>query len=109
MYKEVRADVYFLSPEEGGRDRSVDLRDPDGPLYRLLADFEFGHTESGHKIFCAAQVMLDEPGFIEPGVRQTVRMGLQCPERVIRPGARFELAEGPRRVVARGTIVSIEE
>lgn len=41
IYKEVRAKVYFLSPEEGGRSRNVDLTNQ-RTLYRLLGDFGLG-------------------------------------------------------------------
>lgn len=108
-YREVWAEVYFLSSEEGGRCFPVDLSEPDSSLYRPLADFGFGDTEDGFPIRCAAQVMLDEPGFIEPGVKRTLRVAFQCPEDTVRPGAHFELGEGPRKVVARGRVVSIIE
>ncbi len=59
-------------------------------------------------MLCAAQVMLEESGFVEPGVRHTVRTGLQCPERVITPAAEFELAEASKRS-RRGAVISLLE
>jgi translation elongation factor EF-Tu-like GTPase len=107
-YKKVRAKAYFLSPEEGGRSQNVDLRDPQGPVYRLLADFGFGHTKEGYKMHCAAQVMLDKPGFIELGLEQAVLIAFQCPERAVKPGARFDLSEGSK-IVASGIVLSVLE
>jgi translation elongation factor EF-Tu-like GTPase len=107
-YKKVSAKVYFLSPEEGGRKQKVDLRDPQGPRYRLLADFGFGYTEDGYKMHCAAQVMLDKPGTIDLGAEQTVLIAFQCPDQAVKPGARFDLSEGPK-IVARGIVLSVLE
>jgi hypothetical protein len=41
VYKKVRAKVYFLTPEEGGRTRNVDLLHTRSP-YELLADVRLG-------------------------------------------------------------------
>src|SRR5919107_1029006 len=76
--KLVRAKAYFLSPEEGGRSRDVDLRNPQS-RYEMLADFRLGFTEPGHKRYCAAEVAREDgPGYIELGVEQTVLVGLYC-------------------------------
>jgi hypothetical protein len=64
-YKELWSDVCFLTPEEAeGRNRNGDLLDPQGSSYHLLADFGLGYKE-GYKMYCAAQVMLDSPGFVK--------------------------------------------
>lgn len=113
-YKEVRARTYFLTPEEGGgRSRNVVLvADPQYDEYRPLADLGPGYTEDGLKMYCEARVMLDDPGCIELGTEQTVRIGLRCPkgviERVIKPGATFDLTEGAR-VVARAKVLTVLE
>jgi micrococcal nuclease len=49
--------VYFLTPEEGGRTRNVDLRNPRSP-YDVLADLGLGHTEDGFPIRAAAGASL---------------------------------------------------
>ena len=46
VYNRVRAKVYFLTPEEGGRTRNVDLLHSRSP-YVLLADVGLGYTEDG--------------------------------------------------------------
>jgi len=100
--------VYFLKPEEGGRRRNVDLRDPRYP-YELLADFGLGYTENGVPIRCMARVELETgPGYIELGMEQTVQIELQCIEGVVRPGVRFALSEGSK-VVARATVITVLE
>ena len=81
---------------------------PQRNLYRLLADFGFGYTEEGYKIHCAAQVMLDKPGTIELGAEQTVLIAFECPDHAVKPGARFDLSEGPK-IVARGTVLAVLE
>src|SRR5918997_985067 len=57
VYNRVRAKVYFLTPEEGGRTRNVDLRNPRSP-YDVLADLGLGHTEDGFPIRAAAGASL---------------------------------------------------
>jgi hypothetical protein len=86
----------------------VDLRNTEDPLYRLLADFAFGYTKEGYKIHCAAQVMLDNPGFIELGVEQAVLKAFQCPDQAVISGARLDLSEEPK-IMARGTVLSVLE
>ena len=81
---------------------------PKRTLYRLLAGFGFGYTEEGYKIHCAAQVMLDKPGTIELGAQQTVLIAVEYPDHTVKPGARFDLSEGPKNV-ARGTVLSVLE
>jgi hypothetical protein len=72
VYKKVRAKVYFLTPEEGGRTRNVDLLHTRSP-YELLADGGLGYTEDGLPIRGWARVELEgDPGYIELGVMQTV-------------------------------------
>jgi translation elongation factor EF-Tu-like GTPase len=110
VYKKVRAKVYFLTPEEGGRGRDVDLR---GPRFRymVVADFGLGHTEDGVPIRCAARVGLEGEGggYVELGVEQTVQVEVQCAEGVVvEPGVRFELSEG-LNVVARATVLTVLE
>jgi hypothetical protein len=110
IYSRVRAKAYFLTPEEGGRDRDVDLRDPH-LRYELLADFGLGHTEDGFPIRCAARLGLegDDGGYVELGVEQTVQIEVQCAEEaVVEPGVRFDLSEGPK-VVAHATVLSVLE
>jgi hypothetical protein len=107
--KVVRAKAYFLTSEEGGRNRNVDMSDPRYQEYEVLADFGFGYTEEGVPIRAPARVALEEgPGFIELRVEQRVLVGLYCPAEVVKPGARFELSEGPK-VVARCTVLSVIE
>ena len=72
----VRAEAYFLSPDEGGRSRDVDLRDP-RRRYEMLADFGLGRMEHGRQRYCAAVVALEDgPGYIKLGIEQTVLIGL---------------------------------
>ena len=79
--KLVRAKAYFLSPEEGGRSRDVDLHDP-RRWYEMLANFGLGRTEDGRQKYCAAVVALEGgPGYIKLGVEQTVLVGLTAPMR----------------------------
>ena len=101
--------MYFLTPEEGGRSRNVDLRDPRHP-YEVLADLGLGHTEDGFPIRCMARVGLEGgPGYIELGMEQTVQVELQCIEGVVvEPRVSFDLSEGAK-VVARATVVSVLE
>lgn len=104
----MRAKAYFLSPEEGGRGRDVDLRDPRYP-YELLAVFGLGRTKNGVPIRCMARVQLEgAPGYIELGVEQTVQIEVQCIDGAVEPGVRFYLAEGPK-VVARAMVISVLE
>jgi len=106
--KLVRARAYFLSPEEGGRSRDVDLRDG-RRRYEMLADFGLGRTEEGRQRYCAAVVALEDgPGYIELGVEQVVLVGLYCPDAVVQPTVTFDLSEGPK-VVARATVLSVLE
>ena len=108
VYNRVRAKAYFLTPEEVGRTRNVDLRDPRYP-YEVLADFGLGHTEDGVPIRCIARVALEgEPGYIELGVEQTVQVEVQCIEGVVEPDVEFDLSEGPK-VVAKATVLSVLE
>ena len=108
VYSRVRAKAYFLTPEEGGRSRDVDLRDSRHP-YELLADFGLGYTESGFPKRCLARVQLEgDPGYIELGVEQTVQIEVQCIDGVVEPGVCFDLCEGPK-VVARATVLSVLE
>ena len=108
IYNRVRAKVYFLTSEEGGRSRNVDLSDLRYP-YEVLADFGLGHTQDGVPIGCMARVELEGgPGYIELGVEQTVQVELQCIEGVVEPEVSFDLSEGPK-VVARATVLSVLE
>jgi len=96
--KVVRAKAYFLTPEEGGRDRKiyfeVDVRDPRHQEYQVLADFGFGYTEEGIPIRAPASVALEGgPAHIELGVERTVLVGLFCPAAVVKPGANFDLSD----------------
>ena len=102
--------MYFLAPEEGGRGRDVDLRDP-RLRYEVLADFGLGRTEDGLPIRCAARLWLEGEGrgYVELGVEQTVQVEVQCAEgAVVEPGVRFALSEGPK-VGARATVLSVLE
>ena len=101
--------MYFLTPEEGGRTRNVDLRNPRSP-YDVLADLGLGHTEDGFPIRCMARVELEGgPGYIELGVEQTVQVELKCIEGVVvEPRVSFDLSEGPKEV-ARATVLSVLE
>ncbi len=106
--KLVRAKAYFLSPQEGGRSRNVDLRSPYS-RYEMLADFGIGYTKEGHKRYCPAEVAPEDgPGYIELGIEQTVLVGLYCPDAVVQPTVSFDLSEG-RKVVARATVLSVLE
>jgi translation elongation factor EF-Tu-like GTPase len=109
VYNRVRAKVYFLTPEEGGRRCNVDLRNPRSP-YDMLADLGLGHTEDGFPIRCMARVGLEGgPGYIELGVEQTVQLELRCIEGVVvEQGDSFDLSEG-LEVVARATVISVLE
>jgi translation elongation factor EF-Tu-like GTPase len=109
VYNRVRAKVYFLQPEEGGRSRNVDLLHS-RTSYVLLADLGLGYTEDGFPIRCWARVELEGgPGYIELGVEQTVQVELQCGEgAAVEPGVSFELSEGAK-VVARATVLSVLE
>ena len=107
-YTRVRARVYFLTPEEGGRSRNVDLRNPRSP-YDLLADVGLGNMEEGFPMRFMARVGLEGgSGYIELGVEQTLQIELECIEGLVRPGVSFDLCEGPK-VVARATVVSVLE
>jgi translation elongation factor EF-Tu-like GTPase len=109
VYNRVRARVYFLTPEEGGRSRNVDLHSHRSP-YDLLADLGLGYTEDGFPIRCMARVELEgDPGYIELGMEQTVQIELRCIEGVVvEPGVSFDLSEGAQ-VVARATVLSVLE
>ena len=109
IYNRVRAKVYFLMPEEGGRTRNVDLLHSRSP-YVLLADVGLGYTEDGFPLRCWARVELEgAPGYIELGVEQTVQVELRCGEgAVVEPGVSFDLAEGPK-VVAKATVIAVLE
>ena len=109
IYNRVRAKVYFLTPEEGGRTRNVDLLHSRSP-YILLADVGLGYTEDGFPIRGWARVELEgDPGYIELGVEQTVQVELKCIEGVVvEPGVGFDLSEGSK-VVARTTVLSVLE
>src|SRR5918998_1816777 len=97
VYNRVRAKVYFLTPEEGGRRRNVDLRNPRSP-YDMLADLGLGHIEDGFPIRCMARVGLEGgPGYIELGVEQTVQVELRCIEGVVvEQGVSFRPLRGTR-------------
>ncbi len=89
----------FPNPKEGGRNRNVNLSGPRYQECEVLADLGLGCTEEDFPIRAPASGALEEgPGFIELGVEQTVLVGLYCPAEVVKPGARFELSEGPRGV-----------
>jgi hypothetical protein len=109
IYNRVRAKVYFLMPEEGGRTRNVDLHHSRSP-YVLLADVGLGYTEDGFPLRCWARVELEGgPGYIELGVEQTVQVELRCGEgAVVEPGVSFDLAEGPK-VLAKATVIAVLE
>ena len=109
IYKRVRAKVYFLTPEEGGRTRNVDLLHSRSD-YILLADVGLGYTEDGFPIRGWARVDLEgDPGYIELGVEQTLQVELQYGEgAVVEPGSSFDLAEGPK-VVAKATVIAVLE
>jgi translation elongation factor EF-Tu-like GTPase len=109
IYKRVRAKVYFLTPEEGGRTRNVDLIHSRSD-YILLADVGLGYTEDGFPIRGWARVELEgDPGYIELGVEQTLQVELQYGEgAVVEPGSSFDLAEGPK-VVANATVIAVLE
>jgi translation elongation factor EF-Tu-like GTPase len=109
IYNRVRAKVYFLMPEEGGRTRNVDLLHSRSP-YVLLADVGLGYTEDGFPLRCWARVELEGgPGYIELGVEQTVQVELRCGEgAVVEPGVSFDLAEGSK-VVAKATVIAVLE
>jgi hypothetical protein len=109
IYNRVRAKVYFLMPEEGGRTRNVDLLHSRSP-YVLLADVGLGYTEDGFPLRCWARVELEGgPGYIELGVEQTVQVELRCGEgAVVEPGVSFDLAEGPK-VLAKATVIAVLE
>ncbi len=107
IYNRVRAKAYFFTPEEGGRGRDVDLRDPRF-RYMVVADFGLGHDEGGLPIRCAVRVGLEGEGggYVELGVEQTVQVEVQCAEEaVVEPGVRFSLSEGSK-VVARARKLS---
>ena|SRR5829696_7975627 len=111
-YNRVRAKVYFLTPEEGGRSCPVPPLDPGQEPYFVLADLGFGNTEEGFPRRCIVRVEPEGgPGYIELGVEQTVQIMLPRIEGVviqpvIQPGFSFDLAEGAK-VVARATVVSV--
>jgi translation elongation factor EF-Tu-like GTPase len=109
VYKRVRAKVYFLTPEEGGRIHTVDLLHSRSD-YILLADVGLGCTEDGFPIRGWARVELEgDPGYIELGVEQTVQVELQYGEgAVVEPGSSFDLAEGAK-VVAKATVIAVLE
>jgi hypothetical protein len=110
VYNRVRAKVYFLMPEEGGRARNVDLLHSRSP-YILLADVGLGYTEDGFPLRGWARVELEggRPGYIELGVEQTVQVQLRYGEEaVVEPEVSFDLAEGPK-VVARATVIAVLE
>ncbi len=109
VYNRVRAKVYFLTSEEGGRNRNVDLLHSSSP-YELLADLGLGYTEAGVPIRCMARVNLEGgPGYIELGLEQTVQVELQCGGgAAVGPGVSFDLCEG-LKVVARATVLSVLE
>ena len=101
--------MYFLTPEEGGRTRNVDLLHSRSP-YILLADVGLGYTEDGFPLRGWARVELEGgPGYIELGVEQTVQVELRCIEGVVvEQGVSFDLSEG-LEVVARATVISVLE
>jgi hypothetical protein len=107
----VRAKVYFLTPEEGGRSSPVPPLDPADEPYLVLADLGLGNTEDGFPIRSMVRVDPEGgPGYIDLGVEQTVRIMMNRIEGVaIEPGVSFKLEEGPNRVVARATVVSVLE
>jgi len=109
VYNRVRAKVYFLTPEEGGRSRNVDLLHS-RTSYVLLADLGLGYTEDGFSIRCWARVELEGgPGYIELGVEQVLQVELQCGEgAAVEPGISFELSEGAK-MVARAKVLSVLE
>jgi translation elongation factor EF-Tu-like GTPase len=109
-YYRVRARVYFLMPEEGGRSHPIPPLDPRKEPYFVLADLGLGNTEEGRPIRSIVRVEPEGgPGYIELGVEQTVQIMLNGIEGVvIEPGVSFDLAEGAK-VVAKATVVSVLE
>jgi translation elongation factor EF-Tu-like GTPase len=109
-YYRVRAKVYFLTPEEGGRSRPVSLLYPGQEPYFVLADLGLGYTEEGVPRRSIVSVEPEGgPGYIELGVEQAVQIMLPRIEGVvIQTGFSFDLAEGAK-VVARATVVSVLE
>ena len=109
-YYRVRAKVYFLTSEEGGRSYPVPPLEPGQEPYYVLADFGLGYTEEGFPIRSIVRVEPEGgPGYIELGVEQTVQIMMSRIEGVvIEPGVSFDLAEGAK-VVAKATIVSVLE
>ena len=87
----------------------MDLREPPYPEYEVLANFGFGYSAEGLPKRAPAHVGLEDlPGYIELSVEQTVLVGLFCPAEVVKPGASFDLSEGPK-VVAKCTVLSVIE
>lgn len=106
MHYDVRAKLYLLRPEEGGRESPLFFEEGGRTLYRPLIDVGLGEVR-GLPAFCAGQVVFPHPGWIALGEEYEVRLELECPEGVIRPGLDFALREGPRRLVGRGKIEEI--
>ncbi len=101
--KEVRARVYFLTPEEGGRK---------GPIFSgYRPPFDFGlRSQSGEKIYNDCIVTLEDRDQVFPGEESTIRIRPLHPELlqgVLRVGLHFSVTEGPRRVVGRGIITEL--
>ncbi len=106
MHYDVRAKLYLLRPEEGGRESPLLFEDIGRPLYRPLFDVGLGEID-GLPAFCAGQVSFPHPGLIALGKEYVVRIELECPEGVIRVGVEFTIRERPRKVVGRGKIEEV--
>ena len=101
---EIRATIYFLKAEEGGRKAA-----PAFPSYRPLLDFGVRGMAGGSSLN-EGIVVLENNDHVELGHEYLVRIRPLHPELLrdrLRPGLRFQLTEGPARVVGHGTITEL--
>jgi hypothetical protein len=101
-----RAEIAFLTPEEGGRSEGLHFDFGGVRPYEALLNFGFGYTEDGYSRRAFAYLEPDKPESysIDLGDAYVLRVGSTCPEEYVAPGAEFTVSEGPK-VVARGTVI----
>ncbi len=102
----VRARIYLLRTEEGGRESPILIRDPQCDLYRPLVDLDLGYI-NGVPVFCQGQLLLEEPAVLILGEEYTVTVQLVGPKTSVQRGTSFTIREEPRKVVGRGAVLEV--
>lgn len=102
--KEIRARVYFLSTEEGGRK-------PPAAFLGYHPLFDFGlHGSDGQKMLNGGIIILEDRDRVLPGEECILRIRLARPELlqgVLKPDLSLAVTEGTPQLVGKGTILEV--